>query len=344
MNNNELDNLIKNIYSKQISEPPEFEMAIRNAFKDKKKIFIKQKIMKLATVMCSFVVILSGIVYAKDIEKYFKSLFTNSTESIDSAVENGYFQAIDMDFIYDNDIGIKVDNLVLDDLNLDISFCYTTSNKNIKSICLEQYKIFGDNEELIYEYNRDKASVGLANYVNRAEKHEFDESILFGLRRGEYNFNKIYFEINSLTVSYIDNNREIIKGKWNFDIKLSNQMKKNSSIYYALEEENEYVKSCTGILSETGLLINLELKNPIEKINKHIDICELFNLRNNNIEYKMENIEVLQIGGNIENIYASEFSFKYGDVGKYSSNIDLEKFELYIVPLDISIFLTRVHN
>lgn len=343
MNDNELDNLIKNIYSKKINEPPEFEMAIRNAFKDKKKSYTKQRILKFVPALCSFFIIISGIVYAKDIERYFKNLFTNTTESIDSAVENGYFQNIDMDFVYDNDIGIKADNLVLDDLNLDISFCYETKNKSISSICLEKYKITNDNKELIYEYDRNSASSGLSNFVSRKEKELFRESILLGLKETEQNFNRIHFEIKSLTVTYMDETRDDIKGDWQFDITINDEMKKEDNIYYILSDKNEYVESCTGKLTPTGMYIKLKLVNPIEHI-QDLLMAEIFSLKNNFKIFKTYDINILQGYGNIENIHASEFSFKYNNIGKYSENINLEEFEFYIEVYDTTVILKRVYN
>lgn len=74
-------------------------------------------------------VLSTGVVFAKDINNYFSNLFNNSNKAIDVAVENGYVQQIDTGYTYDKDIGIKVENLVLDDLNLDISFNFETKKK-----------------------------------------------------------------------------------------------------------------------------------------------------------------------------------------------------------------------
>ncbi len=106
-------------------------------FEDEEKAMNKKvnfKIKKGIGIAACFAILFSGIVYAKDIENYFKKIFNNSTEAIDKAVENGYVQQENMDYTYDKEIGIKVDNLVLDDLNLDISFNFETKKENIKSI------------------------------------------------------------------------------------------------------------------------------------------------------------------------------------------------------------------
>lgn len=352
MNDNELDNLIKGIYSKRISEPFELEMSIKNAFKDKNSSFIKQKILKLVPVVCSFVVILSGIVYAKDIESYFKKIFTNSTEAIDMAVENGYFQQNEMDYVYDNDIGIKVDNLILDDLNLDISFCYEIKKENVSSICIEQYTILGDNEQLIYEYESDDiAKVGLAKTMSRNEgslkvsDKTYTDSILYELREKENSLNTLNFEIRSLRVTYTDNTSDILNGNWKFNVTINDEMKKNSSLYYIFSENNEYVEKCKATLSATGMIVELELKeaiNPNETIFKvkrgeeiYEEDIDLFYLKYNNEKHKPSSIEP-------QNTTYTKYIIHYNNIGVFFENAD--KFELYLAKFDTTIILNKEKN
>ena len=56
-----------------------------------------------------------------------------------------------MDYTYDKDIGIKVNSLILDDLNLDISFNFETKKENIKSIRFNDFVIINENEKIIYQ-------------------------------------------------------------------------------------------------------------------------------------------------------------------------------------------------
>ena len=108
------------------------------------------KIKKGIAVAACFAIVFSGIVYAKDIEQFIKNIFNNSTEAIDLAVENGYVQQNKMNYIYDKEIGIKVDNLVLDDLNLDISFNFETKKEDVKSIRFNDFIITNDNGKVVF--------------------------------------------------------------------------------------------------------------------------------------------------------------------------------------------------
>lgn len=94
--------------------------------------------------------ITTGLVFAKDISEFVTKFFTNSNKAIDAAVENGYIQTEEMDFVYDKDIGVKLDSLVLDDLNLNISFNFETKKENIKSIRFENFNITNDNNKVVF--------------------------------------------------------------------------------------------------------------------------------------------------------------------------------------------------
>ena len=86
---NNLDNYIIETLKKPINKPSHYEDAIKNAFQDKQILIYKMKFMKLATVICSFIILSTGIVYAKDIEKIIVNFFNKHT-GMNSAIENGY--------------------------------------------------------------------------------------------------------------------------------------------------------------------------------------------------------------------------------------------------------------
>ena len=177
-------------------------------FKEENVVIKKKKnykYMKYGMVACICLTFLTGIVFANEIESYIKKIFNNSTKSIDVAVENGYIQEEDSDYIYDKDIGIKVDNLILDDLNLDISFNFETKKENVKSIRLRDFIITNDNEKVVFQsefkgvetleelpiYN----SVTWINEPIRLTDTTFTDSILFGLRPEKEDFKELYFDI-----------------------------------------------------------------------------------------------------------------------------------------------------
>lgn len=299
-----------------------------------------------------FAVIFSGIVYAKDIENYFKKIFNNSTEAIDKAVENGYVQQENMDYTYDKDIGIKVDSLILDDLNLDISFNFEIKKENVKSIRFSDFTITNDKNKVVFRSEFKYAETleelpiyNSADWGNEPVKltdTTYADSILLGLRPEKEDFEKLYFDIKSVQIIYVDDTQEIVEGNWKFDLAISEEMRQSNNIIYTLLEENEYVKSATATLSPTGVVVELDLKvevNPRDaflKVQRGEEICEedvdLFYLKYNSERYSPSSIFP-------QNTLYTKYKIYYDNVEIFWKEI--EKFELYLAKFDISIILDK---
>ncbi len=311
---------------------------------NRKRKFVNPKI---GIAACACLVLTTGVVFGKDIEHYIKKIFNNSTEAIDIAVENGYIQNENMDYIYDKDIGIRVDNLVLDELNLDISFNFETKKENVKSVRLNDFIITNDNDKVVYRsefksvetpeelplYN----SVNWSNQPIKLTDNTFKDSILFGLRPEREDFKELYFDINSLQVTYNDDTREIIDGNWKFDITINDEMRKSQNTIYTMAEDNEYVESCKGTMSPTGLIVELNLKEPIDQMKyiqenfERIDGIGLFYLKSNN-----ELIAPLLIENGSDN---SIYILHYDNSGMFYNDVD--EIEIYIEPYNFLIKLIQ---
>lgn len=345
---NKDDKKISKILNKDIKIPESYFDTINYTFtqlpeKNKKKFKINKYKFTLATTCCSLILI-TGVVFAKDIGNYVKHLFTFSTKAIDNAVENGFVQSVNEDFVYDNNIGIKVNNLILDDQNLAISFCYETQKENINSIWLDRFTVSTGNGDLIYEYEKaEEAKVGLAQSMERAEQPTkitdttFLDSILFGLRQKETEFDNLHFEIRSVRLERTDHTIESLEGNWKFNVAISDAMKKSESYHYNMVGNNEYVKSCTGILSATGMTIEIVPVTPISTIEDYEKMFEKVDIKSfNYFSLKNEN-EMFNVSQS--NFDANLFTLKYNTVGKFFKNID--EFELYLTPYNSIITLKK---
>ena len=309
-----------------------------------KKSFINKKICIAA---CACMVLTTGVVFAKDIEEYFKGLFTNTNHAIEDAVENGYLQKEDSDYVYDNNVGIKVDSLVLDELHLNISFAFETEDENIKSIRFKDFVISSDSGRNIYESElQPKENIDdiyLANRVEwmglaqRTDEKTLIDSILFRLRENSIEINELGFCITKLHVIYKDNSTREIDGNWKFTVAIKDEMRKKSSITYILKEENEYVESCTGVLSATGFQMDLKLK-------QSFDVTDyMFNINDGKdnigvflVKHDQRLIAPKEIQYSFDN---TKFTLPYDCIGTYSGEFD--KIEIYLQPWDLTMFLEK---
>lgn len=340
------DKKILEILNKDIQIPESYFNIIHDTFtqlpeKTKKKFFSKQYKIALATTCCSLI-LLTEIVFAKDIEAYFRNLFTNSSEAIDNAIENGYVQSIDNDFVYDHDIRIKVDKLISDSLNLDISFCYETQNKikTLQSIELEEYTITNERGEIVFEYDTEKVSESLAISMlkpvapTKVTDTTFQGSILYGLKQNINLSNELHFAIKSLRLEYSDKVPEILKGNWNFTITINEDIKQTDDLHYRMLGTNKYVKSCTGTLAATGMIIEIQLFSPLDySWFQETDLTKYFGLK-----YGDTNL-LLSYFTAKNSKTDTNWIIKYDNISKFYDNI--EEIELCLPMSDSTLILTK---
>lgn len=315
---------------------------------NQRKKFINPKI---GIAVCACFVLMTGVVFAKDIEQYIKNIFNNTNEAIDMAVENGYVQSEKMDYVYDKEVGIRVENLVLDDFNLNVAFQFETQKEKVKSIRLHDFVITNEHQKVVYQsqfqYAQTLDELPLYNSINwmnepiKLTDTIFTDSILFGLRPEKEEFEKLYFDVKSLNVTYEDDTKDIIEGTWKFDITICEEMGKSVNISYTLAAKNEYVESCTGTLSATGMVVELNLVSPfdvmkyIEENSEISDDLNLFSIKHKGKEYGLSKFEY----GNYE---TTKIMIQYDNIGTFLN--DLDELELYLKPFCSSIILEKEEN
>ena len=313
--------------NEKILENVKLKISISN-FDEEENIEMKKSninIFKIATVACCMLIVTTSLVFAKDISNFVAKIFNNSNKAIDVAVENGYVQTEEMEYVYDKDIGVKLDSLVLDDINLNISFNFETKKENIKSIRFDNFNITNDNDKVVFrsefEYSETLEELPLYNSLNwsnepiKLSETTYTDSILLGLRPERDDFKELYFDINSIQLTYMDNNKEIIEGNWNFKVTISDEMRKSSNIIYNMSENNEYIESCTLTMSNTGATIDFKSKEKIPMAtfeNAGVFAGELVYLSNNEKTYKPSMMEYNEDGMKI----------RFEDIGTFIEKSD----------------------
>lgn len=113
--------------------------------KEVRKILIKQgvygtnKVLRIFIVVLCSGIILSGVVFAKEIKTFVNNLIQNIfgtyNDGISTAIENDYISEIDMNYIEFNGVKIKLDSVFLDDYNLGIIYnLANTDNQYLKNL------------------------------------------------------------------------------------------------------------------------------------------------------------------------------------------------------------------
>lgn len=326
----EIDKLLLEYYRNKRNNdyivPPSTQKIVQRFIKRVKMQNVMKKFSKVAVIFITIGIMTTGIVFAKDIVNFIKSIFTNTTPAIETAVQNGYVQNVDMEYVYSNDIGVKVESLIIDDLNLDIAFAYKHNDNTINSIRLEEYSIINENEDVIYDTNyRQKDKINLVNQIVRSEPtiktndETYNESILFKFTNDKNVFKEIFININKLKVIKKDNSIEYIIGNWNFKINLNEKMLENKEYEYTTLN-TDTIQELNAKMTATGFTIQVKSIIPINL--ETFDYAENFILENNInekfIPYFIENGDI-DYNSNVEN---GMFTIYYNNISTYSDNID----------------------
>lgn len=324
-NFDEIDELLFKVFKDMPDVPESTRYTIQNAFdlptKEKKKHHIYTKLQKVAIFIISFTILTTGVVFAKDIINYITNLLTNSTKAIDTAIENGYVQNVNMDFIIDKDIGIRVTQLIMDNQNLDIAFEYYSNRQNISNLEIIDYVIKDEQDNIIdlflNNYNDIDMSKAIASRCDKSNEvirkdNKYQESFLITTNEHMPNSKKIIIEVKSFIVTEaFSNKKEKIEGNWNMSVVLSDDMiKRKTETYSAVG--NEYISNISATINETSLKIELDL---VESINDdmlaEVDFVTLTNI--NGEKYNPIMGESNSKGDHLIFIF---------DIGSYCENID----------------------
>lgn len=257
-----LDKLLFEYFDKTKDNiPVSTQNTINNALKSNRTtISIFDKIIKVAIIILSLLVATSGVALAVNIVKHIRNNYIVSTNALDTAIGNGYGQNIDMEFVYDNDIGVKVNYIVMDEKNLNIEYEYNVKNRNnISCVSIDEYIIRDENNNIIYYYFNDRKVINLPKKIaNNSFRNEYREETLYkeNILYVSSNFPRISNLIFEITQISIDN--EKVQGTWIFEINIDNKIVTKEKDNY-ISTYSEYIHNITAVLNKTSLNIEIEL-------------------------------------------------------------------------------------
>ena len=279
---------------------------------DKKQRRIK-KIISNTLTLAVCVLSITGMVFAKEISAKVYENFFGTGNGVGKAIEEGYIEEIEMEsdssdsvasneetgqVIEDFETSIKVDEFIMDDFTLSITFDVEFSNK-IKEMLAPQKMgdmnfpdlvIYDENNVILYalstkrviEFCKEKGlgeytyetipegmqiNSGVNSYI--AGKNENSVKMLYNIYTGGDVFpksKKLYFDMNKIKISdspdTITGEEEItLKGDWNFEIDVPEKMYNRSNIIYKQKSTtNKDFQVTAATVYDTGTDISLDLK------------------------------------------------------------------------------------
>ena len=242
-----------------------------NVFNILNKFMMKQRI---AIGIALSIFIVSGVVLASNVDnikKYFRGLGIG----IDSAIEHGYIETTDMNYINDNVSVSKEPHTIIDNINLEAKiedFLMDDHKKTFDEYC--------NNHNLDYtfcEFNENYLNNGLECF-SYYDKEDKVVKLVYNMYTDKYpNSKKLNFSFNKLILTEENNENKIeLKGEWEINLDVPEKMyNRQSSSYKVINCENPNFQVTKAILTDTGFEFGLIISN-IEKPKAPQVLKELF--------------------------------------------------------------------
>ncbi|MBP3800771.1 MAG: DUF4179 domain-containing protein [Clostridia bacterium] len=271
--------------NEELKEKLKFKIAI-SQMKEKEKMVMnkeKRKISKGIGIAACLVVAATGIVFAKDIGNFFSNLFGgNASEGVQTAVDNGYVEKVEPQYIKADGIEISVDSFLVDDYNLDMNFKIKLDNKydikNMDNLQPYDMKIVDENNEIVFltsdEEKRiaeENKTAGTPNFhplfwggYGMTQEAIDDHVIMFHLTAygsEEHKFpksKKLHVTFTKVVnrIGMDGSFKDVYTGNWSFELDVPKEMYNRETIIYK-------VKSCSDNNTKVG---NATLSNTAFKI------------------------------------------------------------------------------
>lgn len=211
-----------------------------NMIKHKQKFRYKvlDSLKKVAVVSVSAVTLFGGYCFAKMI---IENYFYTENNGIETAASNGYIYTVNSDYSISNNNKLKVDNILMDDSTLNLSFSLELDNvdyTNVKDVIFSDILITDDSNNILYANSEEsfndyckKNNLNYnfmdftENYINSGINY-YIQNIDNNIIKVIYNFtpsglskypNSKTLTINLKNLKFSENSEEI-KGDWSFSI------------------------------------------------------------------------------------------------------------------------------
>lgn len=275
--------------------------------KRRKTYIFAQKI--AAVFVCCLV--LSSCAFAGEWKDLLTKIFYGEGANIEYAVDNGYIQNIDMDYVESNGIKIKADYFYSDDYYMYIAFD-VVAEEEFEKLYLIDFEIVDQDNVVSF------SDIGFLDKIffrYETKRTSKDSAIILGkfskIQDKFLNYNNLIVNINKIQLVN-DNEENYIEGNWNIYAKIDGNinLEQNKINYYT--DSKSLVESCE--ISHKSNILNINMKFKEEYTKNLNDIKNNIYLQDNNEKVynmnessKLKNDKIIanfsvEDGINIENL------------------------------------------
>lgn len=240
--------------------------------KDKEQVNkkIHTKYYKIVTGLCASIILTTGIVFAKDITNYIKTLFNLSEhgmgeQQIESAISENYIQYDSSKYTKSNGIAYKLEYTLLNDINMIFSIDFITDFNidEFNDLAISGLQIKDENGNQIFIDSEDEQiwtkNIATSMVYNKIEKNKSGFKTSVTLVSPSFPIiNTIYISFDKITLYTIINGElttKEIEGNYELELNLDSKFNARDITKYSsnTQSNNADINLEEIILTNTGL-------------------------------------------------------------------------------------------
>ena len=272
----EIDEMLFKYFKENQEVPQETQNIIKNMnYNFKRNNF---GIRKIAIIILAITTLTTGGVFAQNIVSFFKNIFSlssiniNNDSVVDAIEKENYIQNVNMNYVTINkDYKIKVDYVMVDDINLYIVFslCSAKSMDENYRMAVNYLDIKDENQNVIYSYTEENEvkTVKGSKKIDCTNAKEKKELVFI--------YSKEYPKMKQLNISFTrvilydeknpDKNVIKIDCDCNFKIDVAEKFINRENIEFHNFENTDDIEIKKCIVNDTGMYIILNAKEYINR-------------------------------------------------------------------------------
>ena len=213
--------------------------------------------------------IVSTSVFGKDIGLLITKMFSNIDKGLQMATENGYIQEINSGYVTDQGIGIKIENIIVDENVLNITF--NIKAENCDDVYFDDIKLINENK-IIYPSTETidniKHNISRKHSIKSVNKNNIIVTETFyDIENNFSEYKNLHLNIEEIAFFNLNDEENIIKGNWDFELNVDENILNRNSQRFVLEDNN-IVEKYDIELNNTGLSVILVLKDNLDNLTK----------------------------------------------------------------------------
>lgn len=273
--------------------------------KEKKCIFkLNFNYKKVAVLTFCICFIITGAIYSKTLIENFTHKEVIYPQSISNAINNGYIEDLNMEYIYSDEIGLKINSLLLSDdvLNFELDFKLTKNISLQSNKFAYGYIIYNENNEIYYfenftgnnsinEFIKENNLIqnNYINYENITFKTFTDSNIvtnhLYCAQKPLPQSKKLYIKV--IGIGFLSSEgkyNSLSNSNWTIELSIPDKFYSSEGIEYKLQDETKEISIEKFLVTDTGTLFTASVPTYLSPS----DICLIDESGNNyNISFSI---------------------------------------------------------